>query len=71
MDELCVAAVDDYASLAIALGRDEDFYRRVRMKLKSRLKELPMFDTALYCRDFEKAILKVIELVFTHSMGGA
>jgi protein O-GlcNAc transferase len=59
LEQLITKTNEEYASIAIKLGNDSSYYAHIRTKLSSNLKELPLFDTTTYTRNFEQAMKRI------------
>ena len=57
---------DDYAEIAIALGRRPRLLRRAKACIRKGKVEAPLFDTALWVRDQERAMRMAAEVAFAH-----
>lgn len=55
LPELIVHSLDEYEELAVELGMDDTRLSRLKEKLRSGQRELPLFDTAAYTRSIEWA----------------
>ncbi|HYR34159.1 MAG TPA: tetratricopeptide repeat protein [Burkholderiales bacterium] len=60
--ELVTTSLADYEALALALARDPRRLAAVRDKLGRNLRSAPLFDSARFCRDLERAYLRMWEL---------
>ena len=56
LPELATDTVADYATQLAALVRDRTRLREYRRHLTERRRELPLFDTAGFTRDFERLL---------------
>jgi predicted O-linked N-acetylglucosamine transferase (SPINDLY family) len=55
MPELVTSSPEEYEQVALALARDPDRLARVKAKLLRNRRTEPLFDTARFTRDLEKA----------------
>jgi protein O-GlcNAc transferase len=55
LPEMIAPSLQDYARLAIELGKDRKRRERIKLKLASQLPTSPLFDSARYTRDIEAA----------------
>ena len=62
LPELVTTSLADYEALALALARDPRRLAAVRDKLGRNLRGAPLFDSARFCRDLERAYLRMWEL---------
>jgi predicted O-linked N-acetylglucosamine transferase (SPINDLY family) len=62
LPELVATSLADYEALALALARDPHKLATVRHKLENNLRSAPLFDSARFCRDLERAYLRMWEL---------
>jgi predicted O-linked N-acetylglucosamine transferase (SPINDLY family) len=59
LDELVVQTHSDYESLAISLAQSPERLGAIRVKLAANKKTKPLFDTARYTRNLERAFAEM------------
>jgi predicted O-linked N-acetylglucosamine transferase (SPINDLY family) len=55
LSETIAATTDEYISLAVALARDRDRLKTLRLGLRERMKTSPLMDADKFARDVEAA----------------
>jgi predicted O-linked N-acetylglucosamine transferase (SPINDLY family) len=60
--ELITYSAEEYEALAVRLARDRQMLTRLKRRIKHGRVHSPLFDTALFCRNFERAYETMIEL---------
>jgi predicted O-linked N-acetylglucosamine transferase (SPINDLY family) len=55
LPELVTGGLDDYEKLALHLATDKEALMKLRAKLANQIRTAPLFDTAGFCRDLERA----------------
>ncbi|MBM3561210.1 MAG: UDP-N-acetylglucosamine-peptide N-acetylglucosaminyltransferase, partial [Alphaproteobacteria bacterium] len=53
--ELCTESEDAYVALAVALGRDPEARRRLRLRLRDDMASSPLLDGRRFARNLEDA----------------
>lgn len=62
LPELLTDNLADYETLALALARDPGALAALRSKLESQRRNAPLFDSARFCRDIERAYLRMWDM---------
>jgi predicted O-linked N-acetylglucosamine transferase (SPINDLY family) len=62
LPELVTESLADYEALALKLAREPGTLGAIRKKLESNRRGAPLFDSARFCRDIERAYLQMWEL---------
>jgi protein O-GlcNAc transferase len=62
LSELATESLADYEALALKLARDPRALAGIREKLESNRRSAPLFDSARFCRDLERAYLHMWDL---------
>ena len=61
LQELITNNLNDYQNLAIDLAKNKSKLSQIKTKLKNNLNSYPLFNTAQYCKNLEKAYVTVYE----------
>ena len=61
LPELITSSPSDYYSLALRLAGDRDALARLKARVRALRSSAPLFDTALFTRDLERAYLAIWE----------
>jgi protein O-GlcNAc transferase len=62
LPELVTQRAADYEALALQLARDPQRLAAIRAKLAANRRSMPLFDSARFCRDLERAYLRMWEI---------
>jgi predicted O-linked N-acetylglucosamine transferase (SPINDLY family) len=62
VSELVTQSWRDFEALAVRLARDQPFLANVRHVVQRGRTGSPLFDTALFCRNLERAYQRMIEI---------
>jgi protein O-GlcNAc transferase len=67
LPELVTESIDDYETMALALGRDEGRLAALKIKLVSNLTSAPLFDGQRFCDNLERAYRVMWSLARTNA----